>query len=38
MIKPRRMRWAGQIALVGRRGMHTEFLLERQKEKTIRKT
>jgi hypothetical protein len=25
MIKPRRMRWAGHVARVGRRGMHIEF-------------
>jgi hypothetical protein len=33
MIKSRRMRWAGHIACLGRRGMHTEFLVEKPEGK-----
>jgi hypothetical protein len=34
MIKPRRMRWAGNISGMGRRGMHIGFWLENQKERS----
>jgi hypothetical protein len=33
MIKLRRVRWAGHVAHMGRRGMHTGFWWESQKEK-----
>jgi hypothetical protein len=33
MIKSRRMRWPVHVALMGRRGMHTGFWLEIQKER-----
>jgi hypothetical protein len=33
MKKSRRMRWAGHVARVGRRGMHTGFWRESQKER-----
>jgi hypothetical protein len=33
MIKSRRMRWAGHVAEVGRRGMHTGYWWECQKER-----
>jgi hypothetical protein len=33
MIKPRRMRWAGHVARMGRRGMHTGYWWESQKER-----
>jgi hypothetical protein len=33
MIKPRRMRWAGHVALMGRRGMHIGYWWESQKER-----
>jgi hypothetical protein len=33
MIKSRRMRWAGRVARMGRRGMHIGFWWESQKEK-----
>jgi hypothetical protein len=33
MLKSRRMRWAGHVAGKGRRGMHTGFWWESQKEK-----
>jgi hypothetical protein len=32
MIKSRRVRWAGHIVRMGRRGMHTGFCCENQKE------
>jgi hypothetical protein len=32
MIKPRRMRWAGHVARMGRRGMHIGHWWEIQKE------
>jgi hypothetical protein len=32
MIESRRMRWAGHVACMGRRGMHTAFWWESQKE------
>jgi hypothetical protein len=38
MIKSRRMRWAGHVALMGgRRGMHIGYWWESQKERTTRK-
>jgi hypothetical protein len=33
MIKPRRMRWAGHVARMGRRGMRIGYWWERQKER-----
>jgi PAS domain-containing protein len=33
MIKSRRMRWAGHVARMGRRGMYRGFWWERQKER-----
>jgi hypothetical protein len=33
MIKSRRMRWAGYVARMGRRGMHIGYLWESQKER-----
>jgi hypothetical protein len=33
MIKSRRMRWAGHVARMGRRGMHIGHWLESQKER-----
>jgi hypothetical protein len=33
IIKSRRMRWAGHVALMGRRGMHIGFWWESQKER-----
>jgi hypothetical protein len=33
MIKPARMRWAGRVERIGRRGMHIGFRLESQKER-----
>jgi hypothetical protein len=33
MIKSRRMRWAGLVARMNRRGMHTGFRWESQKER-----
>jgi hypothetical protein len=33
MIKSRRMRWAGRVAQVGRRGMHIEYWWENQNER-----
>jgi hypothetical protein len=33
MMKSRRMRWAGHVARMGRRGMHIEFWWENQKER-----
>jgi hypothetical protein len=32
LIKSRRMRWAGHVARMGRRGMHTGYWWESQKE------
>jgi hypothetical protein len=32
MIKSRRMRWAGHVARMGRRGMHIGYWWESQKE------
>jgi hypothetical protein len=33
IIKSRRMRWAGHIAQMGRRGMHVRYWWESQKER-----
>jgi hypothetical protein len=33
IIKPRRIRWAGQASQMGRRGMHVGYWWESQKEK-----
>jgi hypothetical protein len=33
MIKSRRMRWAGLVAQMGRRGMYIEYCLESQGER-----
>jgi hypothetical protein len=33
IIKSRRMRWAGHVARIGRRGMHIAFWCEGQKER-----
>jgi hypothetical protein len=33
MIKSRRIRWAGHVARMGRRGMHIGYWWERQKER-----
>jgi hypothetical protein len=33
MIKSRRMRWAGYVAQMGRRGMHIEYPWERKTKK-----
>jgi hypothetical protein len=33
MIKSKRMRWAGNVACMGRRGMHIGFWWESQKER-----
>jgi hypothetical protein len=33
MIKSRRMRWAGHVAQMGRRGMHIGYWWESQKER-----
>jgi hypothetical protein len=38
MIKLRRVRWAGHVARMGRRGMHKRCWWESQKEETTRKT
>jgi hypothetical protein len=35
IIKSRRMRWAGHIARIGRKGMHTRFWCESQKERNL---
>jgi hypothetical protein len=33
MIKSRRMRWAGHVEQIGRRGMHIGYWWESQKER-----
>jgi hypothetical protein len=33
IIKPRRMRWAGHVARVGRRGMRIDYWWESQRER-----
>jgi hypothetical protein len=33
MVKSRRMRWAGHVAIMGRRGMHVGYWWESQKER-----
>jgi hypothetical protein len=33
MIKPRRMRWAGHVARMGRKGMHRGYWWEIEKER-----
>jgi hypothetical protein len=33
MVKSRRMRWAGYVALMGRRGMHIGYWWESQEER-----
>jgi hypothetical protein len=33
MVESRRMRWAGHITRMGRKGIHIAFLWERQKER-----
>jgi hypothetical protein len=33
ITKPRRIRWTGHVARVGRRGMHTGYWWESQKER-----
>jgi hypothetical protein len=33
MIRSRRMRWAGHVARMGRRGMHIGYWWESQKER-----
>jgi hypothetical protein len=33
LIRSRRMRWAGNVAQMGRRGMHAGYWRESQKEK-----
>jgi hypothetical protein len=33
MIKSRRMRWAGHVARMGRRGMHIGFLIGKRERK-----
>jgi hypothetical protein len=38
IIKSRRMRWAGHVARMGRRGTRIGYWWEIQKEKTTRKT
>jgi hypothetical protein len=38
MIKSRRMRWAGHVARMGRRGMHIGYWWESQEERTTRKS
>jgi hypothetical protein len=37
-IKQRRMRWAGHVVLMGRRGTHTCYWWKGKKEDTTRKT
>jgi hypothetical protein len=36
MIKSKRMRWAGHVARMGRRGMHVGYWWESQKEREHR--
>jgi hypothetical protein len=36
MIKPRRMKWEGHVARMGRRGMHIGYWWESQKEGKVR--
>jgi hypothetical protein len=38
MIKSRKVRWAGHVALMGRRGICIGFVWESQKKETTRKT
>jgi hypothetical protein len=38
MIKSRRMRWAGHIARMGRRGMHIGYCGKARRKMTSRKT
>jgi hypothetical protein len=38
MIKSRRMRWAGHVALIGRRGMHIGYGGKARRKETTRKT
>jgi hypothetical protein len=38
IIKSRRMRWAGHVALMGRRGTRIVYWWESQKERITRKT
>jgi hypothetical protein len=38
MIKSRRMRWAGHVAQMGRRGMHIGFCEKARRKETTRKT
>jgi hypothetical protein len=38
MTMSRRMRWAGHVTQIGRRGMHIGFWWESQKEETTGKT
>jgi hypothetical protein len=35
MIKSKRMRWAGHVTRMGRRGMHKGYSWERQKERVL---
>jgi hypothetical protein len=35
MIKSRKMRWVGHVALMGRRGMHVGYWWESEKEKPL---
>jgi hypothetical protein len=37
MVKSRRMRWAGYVTRIGRRGMRIRYWWESQKDKTTRK-
>jgi hypothetical protein len=37
MIKSRRMRWAGHVAWMGRRGTHIDYREESQMERITRK-
>jgi hypothetical protein len=38
IIKSRRMRWAGHVARMGRRGSHIHYWWESQRERRPRKT
>jgi hypothetical protein len=38
MIKSRRMRWAGHVAQMGRRGMHIRFFVKAGRKEATRKT